>query len=368
MRLLRALSLGLLLAAACGSDDEPSLPRLEWTWVPVAGTACSDGSETGMGIERGPGPSPDVLVFLMGGGACWDALTCFPPLGLPQIATPGPYGADQLAADIRTRRPGSILDRELPGNPYKDFTFVFVPYCTGDVHAGDAVRSYPGAPRAWHHRGRANLQLDFARLPAEVEAPARVVVSGSSAGGFGALLAFDLAKTSWPAAKGYLVDDSGPPLDEIPPLTVAAWLAQWELGDTLVDVCGGLEEGLACAQDLGSIFPVLGARYPEDRLALLSSTQDEVMRFFFGTFVAAPPFVTAMAPETFEQGVRALAGRIEDDTPANGAGETHAFVVTGTTHPMLDRPASFSSQGVGLLPWLGQMLADDPAWASAIPP
>jgi hypothetical protein len=359
MRLLRAIPLALFLAAACGDDDEPSVPPLTWTWVPIEGSVCSDGSPTGVGIERGP--SPDVLIFLMGGGACWDALTCFPPFQLPQIATPGPYGAAEFDAEIQARRPGSVLDRSLPGNPYADFTFVFVPYCTGDVHAGDAVRTYPFAPRAWHHRGRANLAADFAYLATALEAPARIVVSGSSAGGFGALLAYDLARTSWPSARGYLVDDSGPPLDAIPATTVAAWRLAWDLDGALQPVCG-----TACLGDLSLLLPALSARYPADRLALLSSTADATMRgFFFGTFADEFPFITEMPAATFEASLRRLAAAVEDDTPP---GESHAFVAGGTTHPMLDRPAAFTSEGVPLLEWLRRMVEDDPGWASAIPP
>jgi hypothetical protein len=363
MRPPRALLLALaVVLAACG-EDERSPPPLEWTWVPIEGAVCSDGSPTGIGVERGPGAAPDVLVFLMGGGACWDALTCFPPSPLPQIATPGPYGAAEFDAEIQARRPGSILDRSLPGNPFKDFTFVFVPYCTGDVHAGDAVRTYPLAPRAWHHRGRANLSADFAYLATALEPPSRLVVSGASAGGFGALFAFGLARDAWPDAKGYLVDDSGPPIDAIPATTVAAWRLAWDLDGALQPVCG-----TACLEDLSLVFPALSERHPADRLALLSSTADGTMRGFFFGLSAEFPFVTEMPAATFEASLRRLAAAIEDDTPGDGTAETHAFIVAGTSHPMLDRPAAFASRGVALLSWLRQMVEDDPGWASAIAP
>jgi hypothetical protein len=367
MRLLRAIALAVVLAAACG-EDEQAPPPLEWTWVPVEGSVCSDGSPTGVGLERGPGESPDVFVFLMGGGACWDTLTCsgLPEFGVPPLATPGPYGEEEFHAEIEARRAGSILDRSLPGNPFKDFTFVFVPYCTGDVHAGDSVESYPFVSEPWRHRGRTNVAADLAHLAVLLETPSRVVVAGSSAGGFGALLAFDLAKATWPTARAYLVDDSGPPLAEIPRLTVEAWYARWDLGAAVDAVCGA--DGPACRSDLGLVFPALAARHPDDRLALLSSTRDETMRLFFGRFTAEFPFVTGMPGAEFESGLRSLAAAIEDGTPGDGTAETHAFIVAGTSHPMLDRPAAFASQGVGLLAWLRQMVEDDPGWASAIPP
>jgi hypothetical protein len=287
---------------------------------------------------------------------------------LPEpTASPGPYGAADLDRDMRALAQGTLLDRTAPGNPYKDFILVFVPYCTGDVHAGDAVRTYPGAPdgRAWHHKGRVNLQRAFAHLAATLDAPEKVVVSGASAGGFGALLGFDLAKQAWPQAKGYLVDDSGPPIDDIPPATVELWYAAWDLGTAVNAICGGDLGALACREDLSLVFPALQDRYPSDRFALLSSTQDEIMRGFFGALSLAPPYLVPMDAATFESGVRALAGRLEDDA---APGESHAFVVAGPSHTMLGEPAAFTSQGLALFEWLRQQVEDDPAWAAAVAP
>ena len=365
-RVAIAIALAALLAA-CGSPRKspPGIPPLTWTWVPVAGSVCSDGSETGIGVETPATPGGDVLVFLMGGGACFDTLSCF----VAGLATPGPYGSSQLQADITRLEPGSIFDRSVATNPYKDFTFVFVPYCTGDVHTGDKVQragsgAFVGAPRDWYFKGRVNLAADFAWLAANLEAPSRIVVAGSSAGGFGSLHAFDVARSTWPTAKGYLVDDSGPPLREIPPVTVAAWELAWDLGGALSSLCGPLD----CLTDLSQVFPALKKKYPSDRLALLSSTQDEVIRGFFTDVTKISttyPYVTPMDQTTFEIGLRDLAARIEDATPP---GETHAFLVTGTTHTMLGAPASFTSQGTSLWTWLGQQVNDDGAWAAAIPP
>jgi hypothetical protein len=355
-RISTPLALALVaLAAACGGEETPPPPPT-WSFVEVSGTACSDGSVTGIGLEEGP--SGDLVLFLDGGGACWDHLTCWQYGTAAQGS--GPFGAADLDAEVLALVPGSLFDRTLAANPYKDFTFVFVPYCTGDVHAGDTVKTYAPSQAAWHHRGRANLAADLAWLAANLPAPSKVVVTGSSAGGFGALLAFDLAKGAWPGAKGYLVDDSGPPLAEIPQSSVDAWYASWDLATVLDPLCTP-----ACKQDLSLILTSLEGRYPTDRLALLSSTQDETMRWFYADLSSFPPM--QMAPATFETGLRNLAAAIEDDSAAP-PGETHAFVVAGTSHTMLGHPGAFTSQGTGLFEWLGQQVSDDPAWAAKIPP
>jgi hypothetical protein len=356
---LAAVLLAALLAA-CGGSSTPPVPPLTWTWVPIDGSVCADGSPTGIGVETPATPTDKVLVFLDGGGACWDYTTCF----LAHTASSfGPFGANEMQAKIRDKRAGSVLDRDAPGNPFKDFTFVFVPYCTADVHSGDTTQTY-GSSTTLHHKGRVNVSKAFQHLATMIASPAKVVVSGSSAGGFGSLLAFTHAKAAWPSAKAYLVDDSGPPLANVPTATIAAWQLAWDMGTAVAEVCG-----LACATvppTLAPIIPSLAAKYPTDRFALLSSTQDAVIRYFFMDWADPNQLANGGMPAAeFETALRQLATSIEDATPP---GETHAFVVTGTTHPMLDKPGSFTSRGVTLFEFLRREVEDDPAWSAEIPP
>lgn len=332
-------------SAAPGTQAPGPLPAGEWTWVDLPGSECSDGSPTGIAVN--PGPRADLLVFLDGGGACWDALTCFGIGQIPPAAKPGPFGAAEFE-EKRSEIPGSLLDREEPGNPYREFTLVFVPYCTGDVHAGDAVQDYPGAGERYHHHGRANLATAGDWLLARLPAPGKLVVSGASAGGFGALLAHDALRARWPSAKGYLVDDSGPPLvsDDFSPALRAAWVLAWRVDEAIGPVCG--ED---CALDLSRIVPALRGRWPQDRLALLSSTQDEVIRAYVG-----------LGPAGFERALLRL--RDERFAPLAGAA---TFLVAGDFHTMLGSPARFTAGGMPLVEWLRRQVEDDPAWASAGP-
>ena len=339
---LLALALAVATAACGGSDGGTSqLPKNQWTWVDLPGTECSDGSQTG--IAMNPGDSADVVVFLDGGGACWDTLTCF----TAGTAKPGPYGRTQWEAQRDAELPGSLFDRTLPGNPFSQDTLVFVPYCTGDVHAGNAVQSFPGAPRAWHFKGLVDVQkaLDF--VAASLPAPGKLVVSGSSAGGFGSLLAFDLFRTRFPSVKGYAVDDSGPLLvgNDINPAIRAAWFASWRLDQVILPICPG------CAQDLSKLYPTLSQKFPGDRISLLSSTRDLVISAFF-----------LLTPSEFE----AALGRLTTDVIAP-LPNARTFLVAGQTHTMLGAPQRFTAGGVPLVEWLRRQVEDDPAWQSVGP-
>ncbi len=343
-----------------------------WRWIDVDGTVCDDPkpgggyttSATGFAIKLGT--AKKLVVFLDGGGACWDFYSCG---GAPQVvqttATTGPFGAAQATTRLAAL-PGSILDPAvLTPLGLADASLVFVPYCTGDVHSGDRVTTYPPPPGlnlpsiTWEHRGHHNVMLDLERLGATFQgatAPDTLLVSGSSAGGFGSTANYPAFRWYWPAAKSYLVDDSGPPLigSAIPPASRAQWDAAWGLEDaTIRDVCGS-----ACDQDLSMAVPALAGKFPEDHLALLSYTQDAVIRGFFYTLVGFTP--TPMSAQDFENALNALATQRFDPLP-----NAKVFYETGaldtptarpaTTHTMLGAVSTHvtgATPGVNLLDWL----------------
>jgi hypothetical protein len=244
----------------------------------------------------------------------------------------------------------------------RDATVVFVPYCTGDVHGGDRVTTYPsplpGAPAiTWHHVGRANVAAFLSRLAPTFPEPAKVVVAGASAGGFGALANYPLIRSQWPRAKGYLIDDSGPPLigDAIPAANRAAWYSSWNLGASLDGFCPG------CQSDLSGGLREIARRYPGDRLALVSHLQDEVIRGFFGGLILTPrPALGLMPADQFEAELRRLGTTVMD--PATNA---KYFFTAGTAHPTLENPGAVPTPAPGLTAWLELMLSDAAGWTSA---
>ena len=97
-------------------------PDDTWTWVDFPDSTCRDGSMAGVSVNM-HSASKNVMIFLMGGGACFDAVTC--------VSNPASV-AGQTGGGGNT----GVFDRTNPNNPMKDWNWVFVPYCTGDVHVG----------------------------------------------------------------------------------------------------------------------------------------------------------------------------------------------------------------------------------------
>jgi hypothetical protein len=356
--LLTAGAFGANAAVGCGGGDEgvagtpageptpelpPRGPAIEglspgtWSWVPFPESRCDDGSETGLGVN--PGPETDLVVYFDGGGACWSFETCV-TLGTSRH---GPWGEAQLAGRVPGFR-GTALDRDDAANPFRRWDLVFVPYCTGDVHSGDRATTYSGAggeARTLEHRGRRNALAFARRIAATFPDARRVVIAGSSGGGYGALVNYDTLRRYWPEARGYLVDDTGPALRLLPSdAQRAAWWAAWGTPEVLDTFCP------ECTGNPAESWRALSRRWPQDRVAFLTSLQDATMRRYL-----------LADPETFERAVLDTVHGAIEPLP-----NVHAFVIEGDAHTLLAAPGAFAADGTPLLEWLRAMVEDDPGW------
>ena len=140
------------------------LRRSSGPWIDIPGTTCADGSPTGIGVKPHQIARTDLLIFLEGGGACWDANSCW-GLAPESVYITGGYGAAQLAADpqIPVMLP---FDRGNMSNPFRNMNWVYIPYCTGDVQAGDNIITYTlaGIDHVTHHVGYRNLSIDLQHI------------------------------------------------------------------------------------------------------------------------------------------------------------------------------------------------------------
>ena len=324
-----------------GGGTPIAAPARAWTWVPFDDAFCANGSTTGIGINPGDAGGR-VFIFLNGGGACWDAFTCY-TLGTAANIESG-YGATQFAGDAGSLLSSSFFDRHDATNPFRNDSFVFVPYCTGDVHAGSKPDANYGG-RITHHVGYQNMTAYLTRLVPTFSSASRVILSGSSAGGFGALANWWQTQQAFGTVRVDLIDDSGPPLPA-PYLTETleqTWRNAWNLAAAMPAGC------TACADDLDAVMGFYGMQLPDHRAALLSYTRDGVIGAFF-----------QLSGDSVEAALGALAGEL---APYD---IWRHFYVTGSSHTMLGSPG-VSQNGVTVRTFLTQMVDDDPSWASVEP-
>ncbi len=147
----------------------------EWETIYIPDANCGDGIPYKVFFK--PGKKSKLAIELMGGGACWGFTSCWGPI------------LNTWIHPIPSLPAFSYLTTET--SPIQDHTFIYFPYCTGDVYAGNHVAKYIPLKNTYHQGGR-NIGLTLDHLKAikkiDFKKPESLVLYGSSAGGIGALL------------------------------------------------------------------------------------------------------------------------------------------------------------------------------------
>ncbi|MEO7455249.1 MAG: pectin acetylesterase-family hydrolase [Gemmatimonadaceae bacterium] len=148
-----------------------------WNRIPGReGTGCAEDSTFVFKVR--PGLPDKVLVYLNGGGLCWRGGEC-DAKSRPTYTT----NADS-ANDVSVR--SGILDVNNEANPFREYTMIFVSYCTGDAHLGARTTEYQSAngKRTFsiRHEGAENVESVLEWLYSNVRAPRTVFVAGTDAG------------------------------------------------------------------------------------------------------------------------------------------------------------------------------------------
>ena len=261
--------------ADCTAVELLDPPPMEWTYFEVPGTRCMNGSPAGFGISHNPNSS-NVMIYLEGGGACFNDTCDFTAFNIPFI--PPSDG---------------IFSRSNSNNPVKDWTMIYVPYCTGDIHAGDAEKQLGGQLRQF--RGYSNITR-YLELWVPSFATERVLLTGISAGGFGAALnASQVARAYGDEVELTVIDDSGPPLsnDVIPPCLQTLFRETWNLDGTVLAECPACDPNDFATGLLDHVLTT----HPNVRFGLFSNTADQIIRTSWDlagatdstTIAAAPP-------------------------------------------------------------------------------
>lgn len=321
----------------------------QWKWIPIPGAKCRDGSDTGFGIRTNPA-STKLFIYLEGGGACFNAATC--AISLASFA--------QFAFDGWKGTAGAIglFDDKLAENPFQDWNAVYVPYCTGDVHAGDAdFVDVPGGPADQHFVGYANIGLFLQRLVPTFPDATHVVITGVSAGGFGAAFNYDRLASAFCPTPVTLLDDSGPPMSDayLAPCLQTLWRDLWNLDATLPADCA------ACSSPGGggivNYASYLAAKWPQGRMGLISSTHDSVISTFFGYGANDCTGMLPLSGAEYEAGLEDLKANYLSSSALWGT-----YFVNSVTHTYLELPTFYTTQvqNQKLTSWVTQLLYGQP--------
>lgn len=318
---------------------------MTWTFIPFDDAFCMNGTSTGIGVNLNPA-SDRVLIYLEGGGACFDLITCAGVAGL------NGFGARDLANGEATLARG-LFARDAT-NPMADWNFVYVPYCTGDVHGG----TNDAGPSGRHHVGYRNVTAYLRRLVPTFSTASLVLLAGRSAGGLGTLVNFDQVQRAFDCTQVHLLDDAGAVLgdDYLKPCLQSTVRELWGVDAILP---GGCPQCL-CSDGggLSAIYPYLATRYPAARFGLISGTEDQTFRSFYSYGYSASCRIPGNMP-----GEEFRAGLLEVRSSMSAFDNFRTFYVPGDRHTFTGSSlASTSVGGTTLTDWVGQLVAEDPSW------
>ncbi|MEL7185103.1 MAG: pectin acetylesterase-family hydrolase [Pseudomonadota bacterium] len=142
------------------------------------GPVCIAGSDYSVFSRKGN--PKKLLIFLQGGGACWQDFYACNILAVSQDGFPGQEPPENGPF------PG-VFDPTMSDNPFADYSVVYMPYCDGSTFGGDNDvndSSFPFGPTR-HHRGLRNVSAGMDVAKEMFPRAKQITVMGHSAGGVG---------------------------------------------------------------------------------------------------------------------------------------------------------------------------------------
>lgn len=363
------LAAPLLVLAALAPGLAGAAPGGWQQVVPGASIVGVDGNTYAPSCSGFPGTDPTfsfwhkksatgsrrTMVYFEGGGACWDNLTCSFPFG---TGLPYQFFVPQVPPGTDPALFGGVF-KDDPANPVRDWNMVYIPYCSGDIHTGSATQTYLnvgnpllpiGTPITIQHRGFDNFMAVLAWMNESRSKPQQILVTGSSAGGYGATANFAwLAETFKSARVSLLADasqgvtttafDTGVPgrnswNPQLPP---------WIYGPPPSAVRGG------------DLIRVLADAYPQHKFAQFTTPLDAVQIGFYGLMKAyyGPGGSCPDAAADWNQQMLADLALYRSGTP-----NYRYYVADGSFHTIMTDAAFYTDTTAGptTAAWLGRML------------
>lgn len=299
------------------------------------------------------GKSDKLAILFNGGGACWNSTTCLASLESP---APAYVPSDEFPNSNPLLQDG-MLNLNNPDNPYKDWSIAFLPYCTGDVHFGSKDTAYPVAPGATQtirHHGFDNFlyarEWLKKRLKDNDDGPEKVLVTGASAGAYGAVLNYPYIKEAFPKAKGYLLADGGSGVftDSMMQSAMRGPNSAWNFDANLAQSVPGMATttALNASSFAPAVYSALANHYPKDRFSQYTTVHDLIQTMFYNIMLNSNDIsqwgnLTPIIFATWTGGMLA-------NTYTQAASPNYRFYIApGCQHTILRSAAMYSTQTVG---------------------
>jgi hypothetical protein len=171
-----------------------------------------------------------------------------------------------------------------------------------------------------------------------------IFITGESAGGVGAAASYPTIRDFYPQARGVLMDDSGPILDDeaLPACLQEKWRTVWNLNKNMPSDC-------PCNNDEGnlvSMWSYAKQKYSKDSFSLISSQTDSTISTFFAY---SRNNCHAIIPVGYDKLLGGLQ-RLAQTSPV--------YIIPGSVHCHTSSDEFYSRvvNGQALYQWIGQLV------------
>ena len=307
----------------------------EATWVSRTQMKSRNGESMGYGVILNPN-STKLVVFLDGGGACFNGLTC--------NQNPDSYSKEDFLKGIVSNK-SLLINRSSNENQFKDWNLVFVPYATGDVHSGtNSSGNVPNnGPKNQNMVGFNNFTIVLEDLKDYFDSNGTItelVFMGSSAGGYGVLSnTFQLTDILAKNIPTTVIVDAAPVFMDksiLSPCLFDIWNSDslWNINSAYPQ---DLDETVQNDYDfdIQKLYEYLSLKLPNVNFGLLSYFGDSVIRSFysFGQNNCAYPPTSMISVDDYKAGLLDLKTSVLDDLE-----NWRVFYANGIEHTFLSDP------------------------------
>lgn len=304
-----------------------------WQQIRPGGeTLCARGAEYSFLVRHGD--PQKIVVDFAGGGACWSPMTC----DSEQMFT------DTVRESIsKVEAQAGIYDHNNPANPYRGWTHVYIPYCTGDLHLGSRDTNYQRFNNevfTIHHRGAVNVKAVMEWLRLNYGQPAEVSLAGCSAGSYASIVWTAYVAEAYKSAKIFQFGDSGAGVSN------QLFFPQWGMQVAFPSWIPKLNPNTVdwSRLTLSDVYRSVAEYYPRIQLSQLQTEKDRVQTFLYVV-------LGGMASNW-------KAGMLTNMETAAMNPNFHYFVAPGKEHCSAGRDLFYStrSDGVSLPGWVSNAL------------
>jgi hypothetical protein len=300
---------------------------------PSSPARCFNGNQYIVSLHRGD--PQKVMLYLEGGGACWDYSTCYNSVMAKSFANPVQIGG--------------MLDTSNAANPFSDYSIIYASYCDGSVWSGDNdvvfTDTTTDVTATTYFHGLANLSAAITLMKQNFINPRSIIVAGSSAGGYGTFMGYFVVRTQYPFTRLNIINDSGVGLFNPTQTTLFQHiLTTWNIKAIIPSDCP------KCNQQM---------TYLVDWALNYDTNVDFGFFSYYNDAIIGSVFLQ-MNTADFRNLLMSVTNDIHNAHPDN----FKRFFVNGSMHTILELSSYYTTKinGTTMAQWTADMVTDTSAW------